>query len=314
LGVVTENGHVFSLTPHWSSLFHKDEIEYRKKSVNEASTFTGFCGYHDNDLFRKLDNEEFSGAKELAALSSYRTVCREIFVKKAHIDSAVAARVVDRGRPLDRQIAIQSSISATLDGANAALSELSELKLDLEKALKSGNFEDFDCRNFHFPGIPEVVSAGAFNPTHTTSGRFLQDLDLETKSQNIFFAILPTQGQGFWVSFFWHQDHTLLKDFVDDFEQHFCTVGGAYAVASAHIENTFYKPSFWESLADDMKRCFEILATMDLLHRSYRRAREAALALSNFRPSPPDLVTSNKNYTHALTKANLENPRIDSAT
>ena len=128
LGAVTELGHVFSLVPDWGQLFHKDKFVFKKKSAREASTFTGFCGYHDNNIFLELDNAEFDGSKGLTVLSGYRTLCREIFMKKAHLRTAELGRTMDKGRDLDTQILIQKTVSAVSDGANAALGELEDLK------------------------------------------------------------------------------------------------------------------------------------------------------------------------------------------
>ena len=292
LAAVTEEGHVFSLTPHWPSLFFKDKFEFKNKSAHEASTFTGFCEYHDNEIFRDLDRHEFDGGKTLTVLSAYRTVCREIFMKKGHISTGEHGRRLDRGRSPERQLFIQEATTATIDGATAALEELSDFKKILETSLRSANYDDFRVLNLHFPASPELVTAGAFNPTHTLSGDFIQDLSLPTYSQNICFSILPTKTQTFWASLLWQKSHTLLDKLTDDLRTNFCTVGGIYALATAHIENTFLRPSFWASLDNEKKAFFHFLSLMDVLHFDYVRAKAAADALSEFRPTLPDQVVA----------------------
>lgn len=289
LGAVTEDGHVFSLTPHWNSLFHKNKLEFRKKSARAASTFTGFCGYHDHAIFSDLDQTEFNGSKKLSILSAYRTLCREIFVKKAHIKTSEFGKAMDRGRNPFSQFILQEAMAGTIDGANSALEELSDLQGLFEQAIETLNFDNFSCKNFHFKESAELVSSGTFNPTHTMSGKFLQNLQLETYSQNLCFGILPS-NEGCWATFLWNKAHTLVESFVNDFEDRFATAGGAYAFASAHIENTFYRPSFWEDLKPDQKADFQFLSGFGVLHHDYAKVKIAAEKLSAFRPTKPDSV------------------------
>jgi len=289
LGAVTESGHVFSLLPDWGQLFHKDKFVFKKKGVNEASTFTGFCGHHDNSIFIELDNTEFDGSKPLTFLSAYRTLCREIFMKKAHLGTAEFGKTMDKGRSLDNQLLIQEAVSAVSDGVNSALGELGDLKSHFEAALKASSYDLFAFANFHFPQRPDLVSAGGFNPSHDLSGKFLQDLDLATYTQNVFFSILPSQN-GFWASFLWLRTHSLMERFVADMERSFYSPGGIYAVALSHIENTFLRPSFWEALPEKHKASFHYLMLMDVLHRDYARVKAVAGELAALYPAPADQV------------------------
>ncbi len=38
----------------------------------EATVFTGFCGYHDNELFKPIENNEFNSSDEHVFLYTYR--------------------------------------------------------------------------------------------------------------------------------------------------------------------------------------------------------------------------------------------------
>ncbi len=289
LATVTEAGHVFSLTPDMKQLFNHDRIEFKNKSAKAASTFTGFCGYHDNRIFLKLDNNEFDGGVEMTFLSACRTLCRELFVKRGQLRSAEFGRGMDRGRGVNAQIQIQQIASDLFDGANVALDELEELRRLFEPALKGGDYSEFAFANYHFNVQPHLVSAGGFNPSHDTSAAFLQSLDLATRTENVFFSILP-DGDGFWASFMWRRSHTLVRRFVDDVEENFCSPGGAYGVALSHIENTFMRPSFWESLPEATKADFSFLHSMDIWHQDYRGAKNVVARLSLQYPGEADRI------------------------
>ncbi len=290
LRAVTESGHVFSFTPDWARLFHKDQFVFKSKSAREASTFTGFCGHHDREIFAPLDRRDFDGSQELTILSAYRTLCREVFLKKAHMRAIKFAKTLDRGRSNHEQHSIQEVTSAAFSGAESALSELNNIRSQFETALKTSSCQAFAYCNFHFPERPRIVSAGGFNPSHDLSGNFLQDLDkLETYSQNVFLSILPDTA-GFWASFVWPGSYSLMERFVEDIGKNYCTVGGVYAVALAHIENTFLRPSYWKGSSERTKERLHFLAMMDLMHRDYARVTEEAKELKARHPTQADLV------------------------
>lgn len=289
LSVVTESGHVFSLVPDWGQLFHKDKFVFKRKSAREASTFTGFCGYHDNNIFLELDNNEFDGSIRLTFLSAYRSLCREIFMKKGHLNTTHLGRAMDKGRSPDRQMFIQEIVSASSEGVNSALKELEELKDYFEVALKTSRYDEFAFANFHFGKQPDLVSAGGFNPSHDLSGQFLQNLDVDTQTENVFFSILPDKS-GFWASFLWLRKHSLMQRYVQDVETNFCSPGGIYAVALSHVENTFLRPSFWDALPEVRKAGFHYLMMMDVLHRDYDRAKEIATELASHYPAFADQI------------------------
>lgn len=290
LGAVTESGHVFSLVPDWGRLFHNDRFVFRNKSARDASTFTGFCGYHDRVIFLPLDTSDFDGSLELTFLSAYRTLCREIFMKKAHMRTIEFGKTFDRGRPIEEQFVIQEATSAAFDGAEAALKELIDIKLQFEAALKTSNYQTFAYCNFRFPEKPALVSAGGFNPSHDLSSNFLQDLgDLATYSQNVFLSVLPSVN-GFWASFLWPRSYLLMEQYVHDVERNYCTVGGIYSVALAHIENSFLRPSYWEGSSERQKERLQFLATMDVMHRDYPRIKREADELKALHPMGPDIV------------------------
>jgi hypothetical protein len=268
------------LTPDWAQLYNNNRIRFRNKSAKEASTFTGFCKKHDNNIFADLDGREFDGSPRLTFLSAYRTLCREIFVKTGHLAAMNVGRSLDRGKGIEAQISTQQIASDTSAGAVAALDELNDLKNRFDTALLKSNYTEFAFANYHFSQRPNLVCAGGFNPRRDLSGSFLQNLDLDTKTENVFFSILPDQS-GFWASFLWLRGHSLMRQFVENAESKFCSPGGMYAIALSHIENTFIRPSFWDALSEAARLDFQFLAFLDVLHHDDARARDVVVRLAS---------------------------------
>ena len=51
----------------------------------EATVFTGFCGYHDNELFKPIENNEFDNSDEHIFLYIYRAFALEYHRKQENI-------------------------------------------------------------------------------------------------------------------------------------------------------------------------------------------------------------------------------------
>src|SRR5690348_6712821 len=52
LAAIAENGHVFGPDDDFMSIAKsKGELNYHRIGINEASTFTGFCQFHDTTTF-----------------------------------------------------------------------------------------------------------------------------------------------------------------------------------------------------------------------------------------------------------------------
>ena len=57
------------------------EILHHLVGINSATTFTGFCSLHDQQLFKPIDTELLLPTPEQVFLLHYRALCRELYVK-----------------------------------------------------------------------------------------------------------------------------------------------------------------------------------------------------------------------------------------
>ena len=64
----------------------------KRRGINRATTFFGFCDKHDCELFRPLEAIEFAFQPEQIALLGYRAICRDAYGKEAEIAAGDAAR------------------------------------------------------------------------------------------------------------------------------------------------------------------------------------------------------------------------------
>lgn len=86
LAAIAERGHVVSAKKGFEDMARNEgEIIPRKLGVKAASTFMGFCSYHDNQMFEPIENNPISLSIESAFLLSFRAISYEFIAKAAAI-------------------------------------------------------------------------------------------------------------------------------------------------------------------------------------------------------------------------------------
>lgn len=69
LSSIAKNGHVIALNSRDKLFFQSYKIDGK----NVASTFQGFCGYHDATIFSPIENRDYDKGYEQTFLYTYRT-------------------------------------------------------------------------------------------------------------------------------------------------------------------------------------------------------------------------------------------------
>ncbi len=108
--IVDSGNHVCSFFP----LEHESDGSLRLHRIGwrEASTFTGFCAKHDSSTFEPLETAEFTATEEQCFLVGYRALCHEVYQKTGALRAdSIIRQMVDRGLPLEMQMAAQESFS-----------------------------------------------------------------------------------------------------------------------------------------------------------------------------------------------------------
>jgi hypothetical protein len=128
-----------------------------------ASTFTGFCGHHDNTTFAPIEKHPFEAKQEHTFLLAYRILCRELFGKKMQNELIPFNRSLDRGLDPTSQIIHQTEVSMHAAGVNAGLREVEYYKSIYDKVLLSHDYSDIKYYVIKFDNPTDVLSgAGQF--------------------------------------------------------------------------------------------------------------------------------------------------------
>ncbi|MBF4286540.1 hypothetical protein, partial [Vibrio anguillarum] len=99
----------------------------------EASIFYGFCHYHDTELFKAIELEEFHPSLPNAWASSYRAVCHEYYQKKAAMEAVEwQTENIDKGLELYQQVLIQEKLYISNLNVKKGFEDIERIKLAFE--------------------------------------------------------------------------------------------------------------------------------------------------------------------------------------
>src|SRR5690606_27172758 len=74
---ISRNQHVYSFSSEMGDLIKSGGVLKPKLiGINNASTFTGFCNYHDTETFKPIETNTIEIINEHIFLISYRSLCK----------------------------------------------------------------------------------------------------------------------------------------------------------------------------------------------------------------------------------------------
>jgi len=253
---IAKEGHVYNCLVHRRRLSPASaNLQPTLVGINKASTFTGFCALHDNEVFAPIENQPFQSIPEHAFLLAYRAICSEVFLKKASLELASLRRSLDRGRSLREQVLIQQFAEYLDAGLTKGLKELEELKTLYDDILLRNENSDVKYYIIRLRDSPEIMCNAVHQPEYDSQGNVLQQLgDLDESARYMHFSLIATDDGGAAV-FSWTKQRGCpefimsLHALSDDEMPH-----AVVRYVFEFFENTYFSPVWWDSLAASTQR------------------------------------------------------------
>jgi hypothetical protein len=156
------------------------------------------CDKHDNEVFKPIDDRAFAHEPLQVALYSYRSLCREVFVKQNAVDQLEATiDEIRHSRQRRKQIALM------LKGSRLGNAQLQRHKAIYDAWLRNDDPSGFRSRTYRaLGGLPYMVS-GVLYPVADFEGNYLQDLSVDGRWDAITFATVRSDSEDT-LLFAWH--------------------------------------------------------------------------------------------------------------
>jgi len=247
---IAEDGHVIRLSGDTYTLQKTDgKLRSERIGWNDVSTFTGFCKKHDNTTFEIIDNLPLHPTDEQIFLYSYRSLCREYFVKENAVDLLLSFK--KNHNKLDDSV--KGFLEAAEHGHTLGFNNLKEHKKYFDKSLSNKIFSDISYVCFVSKDKWNIQLSGVVYPDFDFNGNYLQDpANHNIIPQLIAYFTAPMES-GWAFVFAWHASSQQVgRKLLSSLAEHYFT-GNSLADAIFRFtfsccENHALRPSWWDSI------------------------------------------------------------------
>ncbi|MFD2365085.1 SEC-C metal-binding domain-containing protein [Pseudoduganella sp. GCM10020061] len=249
LGAIQRSGHVYSYNLNMLALQKsRGRLRPVETGWRTASTFPGFCGYHDKRVFEALEDTPFVGSKEQCFLIAYRSLAKEIHAKN---NSAKQndLRVAYAGPASQKNAAV----AAFNKGVALAIRDLERHKNRYDKVLLDKDWSKVHGILIEFDGIFPIQCTGGLFPEKDINGLPIQRLDWRTATPDtINLSSFAADGKSYFLICWLQDSHHSGSRFVAPF--HLVEKSVLPAVIGALIlqvtENCHFSPDWYDALPD----------------------------------------------------------------
>lgn|GEM_PF-460552 len=237
-----KNDNPFAITTKWG----------RK----EATVFTGFCGYHDNELFKPIENNTFNKSDEHIFLHTYRTFALGYHRK---CENVRLQQIILQKKP---SLVGEEEIEDMFFGDRLAVKDLEEAKTEFDRAILNKKYGILTHITWEFDKVINFAASGHTALTKDLKGDPIQDLrDKNTTMKHVFFTVFPEEGKSYCI-LSWVKSEA---DIFDSYKNQLLDLTEQQKISYLNnlipmeSENIVIKPSAWDSLTSLQQQEFGLL-------------------------------------------------------
>jgi hypothetical protein len=238
----------------------------------EASTFYGFCDYHDTHLFSPIENFSFEDTDKQCFLHSYRSLAHTYHRKKEEYKILMKPSQ-------SRDIHDPFVLMMKQRGVEIGMADLERERNRLNILLNAEEYDGLIYYTMIFPDRYPIAFAGAFNPYFSTNGRVIIDKSKVFEPdafKTMMLTVLPDLDSTIIIFACFAEDVECVM-YIDELES-MPEERRKRAISSAIIsagENFFMAPAVWNALGPKGQRslCDELISIVRDVPMSFHKSR-----------------------------------------
>ena len=228
-----------------------------------ASTFFGFCDYHDTNLFSPIETNPFDESDKHCFLHSYRSFAHSYHRKKEEHKAYTAES--DFTKLMPPQVRADM-----IKGIEMGLVEGGIAKNKLDAMIQNSEYDGLAYFTYILPNCFPIACSSQIMPPYSIKNVSMNNhFDPEIPYSDILLTVLPDNDQTIIIFACFPDDKKgiMLLDELDSLY----TLPLQKAISTLLItcaENTFFAPALWNALGDTGQRqlCAELKRTADLFN------------------------------------------------
>lgn len=234
---------------------HKGKLKPKLLGVGKASTFKGFCGEHDRELFTSVETEDFEGTPEQCFALFYRAYAKEVYNKKVqHNDRKSNYDLVEKmGQSEFIKHQAYNYFDAYYHGIALAIKDIESLKPVMDDILEKENYTRSKALVLEFEKPLPFMVSGSVYPEQDFNGHSLQKLGSLDPLTSLGCTSFSSNNKGYFVFSWLDTDNSLVEKFINSFLK----IKDSYKfnhlikMTFNFFENIYMSPEWWDSLGKE---------------------------------------------------------------
>lgn len=207
LSRIAKNGNVIMYRPEFTETSYT--FKGQPKGRKTATTFSGFCGFHDKIVFQPIEDNDYDGSLKQNFLYAYRAFAFE-YHKKHEAYNALCLSLQSKPSLIKENWFVQD-----LRGHEAGLKDLSYYKEKFDEAIIKSKYDLVETVSLKYNGLSHLAVCSSFFLEFDISGNKLNDVRTldPTRLKLMMFNIFP-QSTATIVLFSWlREDNKFYTNF-----------------------------------------------------------------------------------------------------
>jgi hypothetical protein len=250
-GDVNGNQSIYTFT---SNIPSDDHLISDLKPIGkkEASTFFGFCDYHDTTLFNPIENFPFDNSEKHLFLHSYRSFAHSYHRKKEDY------KIYNDPSSDFIKAMPKSWIQTMKEGVNMAVNDSEKRKILLDTYIESEIYDELDYVVYEKNGLYPFAVSSQFSPRVSYKNKPMNNhIDPNIPFSQPIITLLPDKNTTLAIIAAFPDDEPAINLLNELSELAPLKLEKAItSLIMANCENTFFSPAFWNSLSPKEKRKF----------------------------------------------------------
>jgi hypothetical protein len=229
-------------------LKHNEEgavIGFEPLGKKNASTFSGFCGHHDTNLFQEIENNPIDIENdEHCFLLSYRAFAMDFHSKQETLKGFKKNELYNKPE-------MKTTQEHLISGSELAMRDNKVVKDRLNEMLKNENYSELEYFSYSLDYTVPLALAASFNPDYSYSNQLLnKSEDPKVVYEFVNFTIIPMDSGETHILFSCLPEQEKSVKFIDELSElpELKLEKAISSIIIAYIENTFISPKIWEKL------------------------------------------------------------------
>ncbi|MEG3437525.1 hypothetical protein V0288_10380 [Pannus brasiliensis CCIBt3594] len=232
--------------------FLHDQLTGRKK----ATTFTGFCQYHDNEIFKPVELYDYEPNNiEQEFLFAYRALAKEYHAKRRQHKSLIVAMEKEGLKKCPTPLREYER------GIKVTIKQLEKDRRFFNQLLLNKKFENIKTRIVIFDNEYHLAVSSCFAPERDLHGKLINEFSHLTVDLNyIYLTIFPQNGKTFVLFSYLRKNQRKLSAFIDQIDDDNLSMTEKQKIISnmlaIYCENIVLSPERWSKVPDSQQQIF----------------------------------------------------------